>query len=380
MEVDEGGPIWNDVHEIRSAGERAASLTRQLLAFSRKQALTLAVVDPNVIVRDLQKMLQRLIGEDIVIRTQLTPDLRYVKADVSQLEQILVNLVVNARDAMGQGTLTIKTANTEFDDTPTPGVMLPAGRYTMLIVSDTGCGMDEHTKARIFEPFFTTKETGQGTGLGLSTVYGTVTQLGGSVVVDSQPGLGTTFTIYLPHTDECPEPVSTHADASLPVGNEKVLLVEDDEAVRAFATSVLRRGGYSVRDAATPEEALAICTHDDVLIDLVLTDVVMPGMNGKQMVDRLQAHRPHAKVLYMSGFNEHFFGGGGVLNGDDALVQKPFTADALLRSVRQVLDATDASATEPLDRAVLSVQRVSVDTRLAGRAHTLSQVPSATVG
>ena len=199
--------------------------------------------------------------------------------------------------------------------------------------------MDEHTRARIFEPFFTTKEAGQGTGLGLATVYGTVKQLGGYVTVDSKPRHGTTFTIYLPQTDECLKQMSARADASLAVGKETVLLVEDDEAVRGFAASVLRGVGYSIREAATPAEALAISHHADVFIDLVLTDVVMPGMNGKQMVDRLQAHRPDAKVLYISGYNEGFFGRGVLDTAHDVLLPKPFTADALRRKVRQVLDA-----------------------------------------
>ena len=328
MRIDESSQIWSDIHEIRNAGERAASLTSQLLAFSRRQVFELTVVDLNAVVRNVENMLHRVLGEHIVIDTDLADDLQHIQGNTAQLEQILLNLAVNARDAMSQGgKLTIATANTELDDTPSP-VAPPAGQYTTLVVSDTGFGMNEYTKARIFEPFFTTKEAGKGTGLGLSMVYGTVKQLGGHVLVDSQLRQGTTFTIYLPQTDECLEPVSARADASLEVGEESVLLVEDDDAVRAFASSVLRRVGYSIREAATPVEALAISGHADIPIDLVLTDVVMPGMNGKQMVDRLQAQRPHAKVLYISGYEEDFFG-RSLLNA---------AHDALLLKVRQVLD------------------------------------------
>ena len=321
----------------------------------------MAVVDLNAVVQDVEKMLQRLLGEDVVIDTDLAGDLGRIKADTSQLEQILVNLAVNARDAMRQGgTLTIATANTELNDTQAAHFVVPAGRYTRLVVSDTGCGMDEHTRARIFEPFFTTKETGQGTGLGLSTVYGTVEQLGGCLAVDTQPQQGTTFTIYLPQTDECLQPAHARPEtASLPVGKEHVLLVEDDEAVRAFVASVLRRVGYGIREAAAPQEALAIARNADISFDLVLTDVVMPGMNGKQMVDRLQAYRPHTKVLFISGYDENFFGRGVLNAAHDALLQKPFTAEALLRTVREVLDAPDTSTVEPPHRVMALVERGS---------------------
>ena len=351
-QIDESDPIWHDIHEIRKAGTRAAALTSQLLAFSRKQVLKVTVVDLNAVVRDVEKMLQRLLGEDIAINTDLAGDLRHIKADANQLEQILVNLAVNARDAMSQGgKLTIATANVELE---LADFVLPAGRYTRLVVSDTGCGMDEHIRARIFEPFFTTKETGKGTGLGLSTIYGTVKQLGGHVLVSSEPRQGTSFTIYLPQTDECLEPLSTRADASIPVGEETVLLVEDDQAVRALTAKILRRAGYSLREAATPEEALAISACAHVPISLVLTDVVMPGMNGKQMVERLLANRPDVKVIYMSGYSEDFFGRSLLDGADDVLLQKPFAADALLLKMRQVLDAGVVAANEALDHSPVS--------------------------
>ena len=361
MQIDESNPIWRDIHEIRSAGERAASLTRQLLTFSRRQVVETIVVDLNAVVRDVKKMLQRVLGEDLAIDMDLAGDLRYIKADPGQLEQILVNLAVNARDAMSQGgKLTIATANTEFDRTYAADLVLRAGRYARLVVSDTGYGMDEHTRAHLFEPFFTTKETGKGTGLGLSTVYGIVDQLGGYIVVDSQLRQGTTFTIHLPQTDECLEPVRERADASMPVGEETVLLVEDDGVVRAFAASVLRRVGYSIREAATPEEALAISCHTDGPIDLVLTDVIMPGMNGKQMVGRLQANGYSAKVLYMSGYyNADFFGRSLLDSAHDVLLQKPFTANGLCRKVRQVLDAGTVAVSELLDHSSVSVERAS---------------------
>ena len=304
--LDEASPIRNDIDEIRSAGKRAAALTRQLLAFSRQQVLKMEVVDLNAVVRGVERMMRHLIGEDIVIKALLSADLQHIKADVSQVEQILVNLAVNARDAMPEGgTLTIETTNGQLDATDTADFTVASGRYVMLVVSDTGCGMDEATRSRIFEPFFTTKERGQGTGLGLATVYGTVKQLGGRVDVSSQLNQGATFTIYLPQTDECLEaPVQAGLSEATGVGNETVLVVEDDEPVRALATSVLQRSGYTILEAATPAAALEISDHLDGPIDLVLTDVIMPGMNGKQMADRLQAMRPQTKVLYMSGYSE----------------------------------------------------------------------------
>ncbi len=355
MQIDKSKPIWNDIHEIRKAGKRAASLTRQLLAFSRQQVLKMDVLDLNTVVRDVEKMLQCLIGDDIVIDTHLASDLRHIKADASQLEQILVNLAVNARDAMDRGgTLAIKTANMELDDTDAVDCVLPRGRYTTLVVSDTGCGMDEPTRAHVFEPFFTTKEIGKGTGLGLSTVYGTVKQLGGYIALDTRPLQGTTFTIYLPQTGDRLEPATARHDSSLPVGKERVLLVEDDEAVRTFAASVLRRVGYSVREAGTPNEALALSRNADVPFDLFLTDVVMPDMNGKEMVDLLPPG-PHAKVLYMSGYSEDFFGSGILHAARDPLLRKPFTADALLRAVRRVLDGRTVAVNEHLDHSAVSV-------------------------
>ena len=337
--VDETSPLRDDINEIRRAAERAASLTRQLLALSRRQVLKMQVVNLDTIVRGVERMLKRLIGADVLIEAQLSSGLHHVKADTGQIEQILVNLAVNARDAMPDGgTLTIETADVQIDTTDAAHVA--AGRYVMLRVSDTGCGMGEETQARIFEPFFTTKEQGKGTGLGLATVYGAVKQLGGQVRVSSQPNRGTTFTIYLPETDESLEaPVQAGLLEATQVGKETVLVVKDNEHTLAFTGRVLRRAGYNIIEAATPAEALEISSHFDGPIDLVLTDMIMPGMNGSQVGDRIQAMRPQAKVLYMSGFASGRVSDGGLVEPTVALISKPFAADELLRQVRQMLDA-----------------------------------------
>ena len=337
---DPGDPLHEDALEIQRAGEKAAALTRQLLAFSRRQALKMTVVDLNAVVEDLNQMLGRLIGEHIVIETRLAPDLEPITADRSQLEQILINLAVNAQDAMSEGgRLTIATSTVDLDETDTGQFLIPAGRYTILTVKDTGTGMDSQTQAQIFEPFFTTKDPGEGSGLGLATVYGTVKQLGGFIEVTSAPGRGTTFTISLPATDRPITRVArTETTSAEPGRGETILLVEDDAAVRAYAAQVLRRASYDVLEAPTPEAALRVA-DEDAPIHGVLTDVIMPGMNGKQMVTRLLKTRPELKVLYMSGYSgTTYFDPSIIDRARECLLDKPFTANTLLHTLREVLD------------------------------------------
>ncbi len=334
--------LHRNVTEIKKAGERAAALTRQLLAFSRKQILQPKVLDLNSIVTDISKILQRVIGEDVNILTVLDPDLKHIEADAGQLEQVLMNLAVNARDAMpGGGKLTIKTANVELSEACAlehPNVS--HGSYVMLSVSDTGCGMDAATKAQIFEPFFTTKEAGKGTGLGLATVYGIVKQSGGNIRVCSEIGRGTTFNIYLPRAGnaaELSEKVEPLAD--LPRGTETILLVEDEEAVREILREVLEADGYSVLPTSGGEEALELCANYKKEIHLMLTDVVMPGMNGRELGERAAALWPEMRVLYMSGYTDEAITHHGALDAGAAFLEKPFTPDSVARKVREVLDA-----------------------------------------
>ena len=339
---DPADPLHEDALEVQRAGEKAAALTRQLLAFSRRQALEMTAVDLNDVVHDVHNLLGRLIGEHIVIETRLAPDLEAITADRSQLEQILINLVVNARDAMaGGGRLTISTSTADLDETDTGQFTIPAGRYAILAVADTGTGMDPHTQAQIFEPFFTTKGPGEGSGLGLATVYGTVKQLGGYIEVTSAPGRGTTFRISLPRTDRPVTRVARpESSGATPGRGETILLVEDDAAVRAYAAQVLRRAGYDVLEAPTPDTVLRIA--DEVgPIHGVLTDVIMPGMNGKQLVTHLLKTRPILKVLYMSGYSgTTYFDRGIVDRARERLIDKPFTRDTLLRTLREVLETT----------------------------------------
>ncbi len=349
---DPRAPLRAEALEIQRAGEKAAALTRQLLAFGKRQALKMTVVDLNVIVRDVHQLMERLIGEDITIEPRLATDLAAVTADITQLEQILVNLVVNARDAMPEGgRLTITTETIDRAASNGGAFVMPAGRFTILSVADTGTGMDAHTRAQIFDPFFTTKDTGKGSGLGLATVYGTVKQLGGYIEVESVVGDGTCFTISLPCTDQPAEPVARRPDpvAATPGQGETVLLVEDDDAVRAFTGHALRCAGYRVLDAASPESALGLVNKFADPIDLVLTDVIMPGMNGKQMVTRLERTCPDAKVLYMSGYSgTTYFDPSIVDPARERLLEKPFTRDALLHAMRDVLNG--AAIITPGDR------------------------------
>jgi len=335
-------PKRDDVEQVRKAAEGAASLTRQLLAFSRQQVLAPRVVSLNAVVDSLQKILRRVIGEDVELATALAPDLGAVKADVGQLEQVLMNLTVNARDAMPTGgKLTIETANVEHDPAYARAREGAAvSRFVMLAVTDTGVGMDEATKARIFEPFFTTKEAGKGTGLGLATVYGIVNQSGGFIWVYSEPGSGTSFKIYLPRVDAPAEGVKAAGSVSVPRGTETVLLVEDAAAVRAVAKQVLQRQGYTVLEAPHGEAALHLAQKHRGPIHLLLTDVVMPVLSGRRLAEQLAPLRPDMKVLYASGYTDDSVVRHGILESGTAYLQKPFTPDSLARKVREVLDGS----------------------------------------
>ena len=333
-------PIRGDIEQIRHAGQRAAGLTRQLLAFSRRQVLQPRVLSLNGCVSEIEAMLRRLVGADVSLEIELDPALWYVLADPGQLEQVLVNLVVNARDAMPDGgRITLATANLHLaaaDDARGNGVR--PGAYVTLAVSDTGVGMDVPTQARIFDPFFTTKEAGKGTGLGLSTVYGIVEQSGGHVAVESAPGQGATFTIFMPRHAG---PVTAGGQPErrvLPGGTETLLLVEDESSVRSSARRLLERHGYSVIEARHGGEALRIVDEGAHAIDLVITDLVMPEMGGRELVERLRARHPAIKVLFMSGYSERTVASDGVMPPGTGFVEKPFTVEQLTRRTREILD------------------------------------------
>ena len=346
----DGDPKRETVEEIRTAASRAESLTRQLLAFSRQQIMQPKVLKLNRVVAGMEKMLRRLIGEDIDLVCVLPNDVGQVVADPSQIEQVILNLAVNARDAMPTGgKLTIETGNAEFDAiyarAHPPAV---PGRFVMIAVSDSGSGMSPEVQARVFEPFFTTKAPGKGTGLGLATVYGIVKQSGGFIWVYSEPGQGTTFKIYLGRAadDQRPETVST-AVAEVRGGDEVILLVEDEAAVRRVALHALQRYGYTVLEAALPSEALTICREHTGKIDLVVTDVVMPGMSGPDLAQQLLALRPALKVLLSSGYPGEAIAHRGELFSGLAFLPKPFTPTGLARKVREVLDAPAPQAHRP---------------------------------
>jgi PAS domain S-box-containing protein len=334
-------PLAGAVEEIRKAGERAGSLTRQLLAFSRKQMLEVKAVNLNETVEHAGKMLRRLIGEDVKLTTVLASNLALVKVDPGQMEQVLVNLVVNARDAMPQGgKLTVETTNVELNESYTAGQLdLSPGRYVLLAITDTGCGMDRETQARIFEPFFTTKAVGKGTGLGLAVVHGIVKQSGGRIAVYSEPGHGTTFKIYLPAITEIRKvSKSCQGCEKVPRGNETLLLVEDEEAVRKISCLALRDAGYTVLEAAHGGEAERIAAGTSGPIHLLVSDVVMPEMGGPLLAERLLAQRPGLKVLYVSGYTDDAVVRHGILHEEVAFLHKPFTPGSLARKVREVLD------------------------------------------
>jgi two-component system, cell cycle sensor histidine kinase and response regulator CckA len=336
-----GNPLYSKIEAIHQAADRATTLTRQLLAFSRKQLLELKVVDLNIIVQDMRRLLHPLIGENIELNTRLTPDLGRTRADAGQIEQVIMNLVVNSKDAMPSGgKITIQTANARLnnEDRRREYTYIQPGQYVVLSVTDTGEGMDKETQLRIFEPFFTTKEKGKGTGLGLSTVYGIVKQSGGYVLVESEPQQGTTFRIYLPRVEDALEPAGlVGASRSQAGGSETVLLVEDEESVRQLVRETLELKGYKVLEADHGEAALQIVSGYSGKIDMLITDVVMPGMSGRELSARLCASCPQTKVLYLSGYTEDAIVHEGVVDPDTAFLQKPFTLQMLARKVREVL-------------------------------------------
>jgi signal transduction histidine kinase len=335
----ESDPTRTALEQIARAGERAATLTGQLLAFSRQQVLEPRVLDLNAVVSGVEPMLRRLIGEDIELSTALDPALGRVLADPGRLEQVILNLAVNARDAMPHGgTLILETHNVEFDEAyAREHVDVAPGRYAMLAVSDTGEGMSRDVQARVFEPFFTTKEAGKGTGLGLSTVFGIVKQSGGSIGVYSEPGHGTSFKVYLPHVNAAVTPVEETVTPEGDIGHGTVLLVEDDAFVREITVSTLEELGYSVISAGSGEEALNIAGAHEGPLDLLVTDVIMPGMPGPKVAEGLQKIRPGTKVLFVSGYTDDAMVHHGLREGEIAFLQKPFTLEALARKIRETL-------------------------------------------
>jgi len=336
-----GSAAQADVTEIRTAATRASALTRQLLAFSRQQVLQPVVLNLNDVVGDLQNMLQRMLGEDVELQAHFAADLGNTRADQGQIEQVLLNLVVNARDAMPTGgKLTIETGNVALDEhyAQTHRPVVP-GRYVMVAVSDTGVGIDPATQTRIFEPFFTTKEAGKGTGLGLATAYGIVKQSGGYIWVYSEVGRGATFKIYLPRVDAPTDVVAAPPELGTVAGTETVLLAEDDPLLLPLARDVLKRLGYTVLEARTPADAMAVAQAHNGIIHLLVSDVVMPGESGLQLARRLLEVRPNLRVLYISGYSDEAIVRHGLLDPGTTFLQKPFSPAALARKVRELLDA-----------------------------------------
>jgi two-component system, cell cycle sensor histidine kinase and response regulator CckA len=341
MQLQSEDPLRRNIEEIKKAGERAAALTRQLLAFSRKQVLQPKILDLNSLVSEMEKMLRRLIGEDIDLQTVLNPELGSIKADPGQIEQVIMNLAVNARDAMAQGgKLTIETENVYLDEEfAEQHIAVSPGPYIVLAVNDTGTGMDEQTQARIFEPFFTTKEMGKGTGLGLSTVYGIIRQSGGNIWVSSEVGRGTTFKVYLPRFEEGAEEFKRKPEAQDALqGTETILLAEDEDVVRKLSGRVLTMYGYQVLEAANGEAALRICERYEKPIHLLISDVIMPGMNGCDLADQLRHLRPTMKMLLMSGYTNNAIIHQRIFDEGINFIQKPFAPNALAQKVREVLD------------------------------------------
>jgi len=342
-EMDQDHPSYEDIREIEEAGQRCAALTRQLLAFGRRQALDMRVMNLNDTVANMEKLLSRVIGEDIELIKFMEDGLGNVKADEGQIEQIIVNLAVNARDAMPNGgKLTIETDKVFLDEEyAKTHVAVTPGEYVMLAVSDTGQGMDEETIKHIFEPFYTTKKKGTGTGLGLATVYGIVKQSGGNIWVYSEPGKGTTFKMYLPRVDGEASVDRPFTDVSTErlTGSETILLVEDEEEVRRVAQRILTSKGYKVLEAASGEEAVELCENYEGDIDILVTDVVMPGMSGRELADKLIATCRGIKIVYMSGYTDNAIVHHGVLEKDTNFLQKPFTSETLAAIVREALDS-----------------------------------------
>jgi two-component system cell cycle sensor histidine kinase/response regulator CckA len=342
----DGSEEKENLVEIREAARRAAALTRQLLAFSRQQVLQPRVLNLNDAVGEVERMLRRLVGADIDFHTHLAPDIDQVKADPGQIEQVLMNLVVNARDAMPNGgRLTVETANVVLDAAYAQRYPVKSpGPHVMLAVTDSGTGIPPEHMERIFEPFFTTKESGKGTGLGLATVHGIVHQSGGHIWVYSEPGRGTTFKVYLPATSEGATPTSARAEAAPRRGTESILLVEDEAPLRAMACKVLRRAGYTVVEASNGRDALEICRRSDTPIDLIISDMVMPGMGGREPAASAQLVRPGVPVVLMSGYTRDSMADIGELTTGGAFLEKPFTSESLTMKVREVLDRIPAMA------------------------------------
>jgi len=332
--------IARKIEQIDRSADRAAALTRQLLAFSRMQVLQLQVINVNSIVEEMGKLLPRLIGEDIELVVRADQKLGAIRADASQMEQIIMNLAVNSRDAMPNGgKLVIETKNADLDQTYTAShPLMKPGAYIQLTVSDSGCGMDAETQSHIFEPFFTTKEKGKGTGLGLATVYGIVKQSGGFIWVYSELGKGTSFKIYIPRVDQAEEhPGAPKPTAEVPTGTETVLLTEDEQDVREIAKEFLESGGYKVVEAKDASDAIELARQHNGAIDLLVTDMVMPGMTGQELAVHLQREYPGLCVVFMSGYSEH--AAMEMANADPTvrLLSKPFSRGALLRTVREIL-------------------------------------------
>jgi CheY-like chemotaxis protein len=347
-QLEAGSAMHHKVQSIQQAADRAATLTRQLLAFSRKQLLELKVVDVNTVVGDMERLLRPLIGENIELITRLSTETGHTRADTGQLEQVIMNLVVNAKDAMPEGgKLTVRSSDVTVRQDSEHRFIQP-GRYAVISVSDTGHGMDKETQSRIFEPFFTTKEKGKGTGLGLSTVYGIVKQSNGYVFAQSEPGAGTTFYVYLPRVEDSAEELSPAKSQPNEAGGcETVLLVEDEESVRELVRVTLVSRGYKVIEAENGECGLRVAEAFKEKIDILITDVVMPGIGGRELAKKLVSLRPGISVLYLSGYTEDAVVAPGALGPGTAFLQKPFTLQNLAKKVREVLRARSAPTPAP---------------------------------